>query len=92
VHIGKLYRLNNEQFIMDVNYKLLEETATNYWGELVPVEYSSIGGVGEYILRLEDNRKIKCNLKKRINTAVIGIPPRYIYHFAGKVLPGWDGG
>ncbi len=84
MYIGKLYRFSDEQFIADVHYKLLEETATNYWGELVPAESSRIGEVGDYMLELEDNRKIKCNLRKRVNGAVIGTPSRFIYHFMGN--------
>ena len=85
---GKLYRFDNEQFIVDINYQLMGETPTNLWGELVPRECAQIGGVGDYMLELDNNRKIKCHLKKRVNRAVIGIPPRYTYHFAGMALPG----
>ncbi len=92
MQIGKLYRFSDEKFVVDINYQLLGETAMNFWGELVPTECAHIDNVGDYMLELDDNRKIKCNLKKRINRAVIGIPPRYIYHFAGTALPGWDGG
>lgn len=92
MQIGKLYRFSDKQFIVDINYQLLRETPTNCWGELVPTECAYIGSVGDYLFELDDNRRIKCNLKKRINRAVIGIPPRYFYHFAGMTLPGWDGG
>ncbi len=88
MHIGKLYRLNDEQFVADINYRLLGDAPTNLWGELIPMEYVRIGDDGDYVLELDDSRKIKCNLKKRVNRAVIGIPPRYIYHFAGMALPG----
>ena len=88
MRIGKLYRFSDEQFVVDINYQLLGETATNFWGELIPIECARIGGVGDYMLELDDNRKIKCNLKKRVNRAVIGIPPRYIYHFVGMASPG----
>ena len=92
MHMGKLYKFENEQFIVDINYQLLRETPTNCWGELVPTEYAHIGNVGDYLLELDDNRRVKCNLEKRVNRAVIGIPPRYFYHFAGMTLLGWDGG
>ena len=91
MRIGKLYKFNDEQFVVDVKYKLLEETTTNYWGELVPAEWSRIGDVGDYMLELEDNRKIKCNLRKRVNRAVIGIPSRFIYYFMGKHRDEEDG-
>jgi hypothetical protein len=32
---------------------------------------------------LDDKRKSKCHLKKRVNRAVSGIPTRYIYHVSG---------
>jgi hypothetical protein len=88
MHIGKLYRFEDEQFVVDINYQLLGGTPTNLWGELVPVEYACIGGGEDYMLELEDDRKIKCNLKKKVNRAVIGIPPRFIYHFMGRTLLG----
>ena len=88
MQIGKLYRFSDKQFIVDINYQLLRETLTNFCGELVPVEYACIGGGEDYMLELEDDRKIKCNLKKKVNRAVIGIPPRFIYHFMGRTLLG----
>ena len=89
MHIGKLYKLNDEQFVGYINYQLLGDAPANLWGELIPMmEYVRIGDDGDYALELDDSRKIKCNLKKRVNRAVIGIPPRYVYHFAGMALPG----
>ena len=85
---GKLYKFDTEQFIVDINYQFLGDTATNPWGELVPVEYVRIDGFEDYMLELDDNRKIKCNLQKRVNRAVSGIPPRYIYHFVGRPISG----
>ena len=88
MHIGKLYTFSDEEFVVDINYQLLGETPTNSWGELVPNECARINGVGDYMLELDDNRKIKCNLQKRVSRAVIGVPARYVYHFAGMALPG----
>ena len=88
MQIGKLYRYNDEQFIVDINYQLIGERPTNLWGELVPIECARIGDGGDYMLELDDNRKIKCNLKKRVNRATVGIPPRYVYHFVGMALHG----
>lgn len=48
VHIGKLYRFSDEQFVADINYQLLGETLTNFWGELIPTEYVRIGDGGDY--------------------------------------------
>ena len=36
MHTVKLYRLNEEQFVVDVDYRLMGETLTNFWGELAP--------------------------------------------------------
>ncbi len=82
MNIGKLYRYSGE-FVVNVNYQLQGQAPTNLWGELIPMEYGRIGGDGSYTIELEDNRKIKCNLRKRVNRAVTGIPTRYVYHFVG---------
>ena len=81
--IGKLYKFNDEQFVANVNYHLQSGTPTYWWGELTPIEYARIDDSENYTIELEDNRKIRCNLKKRVNRAVTGIPCRYVYHFAG---------
>ena len=81
--IGRLYRSNDKKFVAKVNYQLQNESPTNWWGELTLIDYARISDGGGYIIRLEDKRKGKCYLKKRVNRAVSGVPPRYIYHFAG---------
>ena len=86
MNTGKLYKFENKQFVVDIDYQIMGETATNNWGELVPVEYVRMDDFKEYMVELDDNRKIKCNLKKRVNRAVSGIPPRYIYHFVGRPI------
>ena len=86
MHTGKLYKFENEQFIVDINYQLMGETAIKQWGELVPVDYVRMDESEDYMVELDDSQKIKCNLEKRVNRAVIGIPPRYIYHFVGKPI------
>lgn len=80
---GKLYSSNNEQFIADVDYQLQYETPANWWGELIPVNYMRISDGGGYIIELEDKRRGRCYLKKRVNRATSGVPPRYIFHFSG---------
>jgi hypothetical protein len=37
-----------------------------------------------YLLELDDGRRSKCALKKRVNRAVTSLPPRYVYHFSGS--------
>ena len=82
--IGKLYSLSDNQFVANVNYKLFRhEAATNWWGELTITDPVRIGEGDRFIIELEDKRKSKCHLKKMVNRAVSGVPPRYIYHFTG---------
>jgi len=84
VSIGKLYKSNDEQFAVNVDYQLYENSPTNLWGELILDEYKRIDDGGGYVIELEDKRKCQCHLKKRVNRAVSGLPPRYIYHFTGN--------
>ena len=84
MQIGRLYRFSEEQFVANVNYRLLGGAPTNLWGELVPLECGRIADGGDYIVKLADNRKIKCNLRKNVNLGVIGIPPRFVYRFVGS--------
>ena len=82
--VGKLYRYNNNQFLASVNYKLLTHpAATNWWGELTLIENVRLSENDRFIIELEDKRKSKCFLKKRVNRAVIGTPARFIYHVTG---------
>jgi hypothetical protein len=84
VSIGKLYRLDDGQFVASVNYKLLRHpAATNWWGELVLIDNVRLNEGDTFIIELEDKRKSKCHLKKLVNRAVSGIPPRYTYHVTG---------
>ena len=40
---GKLYRLSDNQLLAEVRYQVFEHpAATNWWGELVPVENISL--------------------------------------------------
>ena len=82
---GKLYQASNEQFLANVNYQFQHESPQRWWGELTLVEYMRISDGYGYILELEDNRKGRCTLKKRVNRAVTSLPPRYIYRFSGNV-------
>ena len=81
--IGKLYNSSDEQFIANVNYQFQHESPQRWWGELIMVEYMRIKDGSGYILELEEGQKGKCTLKKRVNRAVTGVPPRYIYYFSG---------
>jgi len=83
VSIGRLYRFSDNKLVARVNYQLQDESATNWWGELTLTDYMRINEKEEYEIKLEDKRKGRCRLKKRVNRAVSGIPPRYIYRFSG---------
>ena len=85
--IGKLYRLNDGQFLANINYQVFHgPAATNWWGELTLIDYVPVDDGDRFIIELEDKRKSKCYLKKIINRAVSGIPPRYVYHVTGFSL------
>jgi hypothetical protein len=83
---GKLYNSNDEQLVGEVNYRLHKDSPTNWWGELILVEYKRISDGGDYIIELEDKRRGRCHLKQRVNRAVSGTPPRYTYRFTGSGL------
>ena len=80
---GKLYS-SDETFIANVSYQFQHESLQRWWGELTSMEYARINDGSGYVLELEDSRKAKCALKKRVNRAVTGVPPRYIYYFSGS--------
>ena len=85
--IGKLYRLGDDQLVAHINYQLFEhEAAENWWGELTLYDHAFLNEGDVFIIELEDKRKSRCHLKKRVNRAVSGIPPRYIYHVKGISL------
>jgi hypothetical protein len=84
VSTGKLYRSRDEQFLANVNYQFQHESPQRWWGELTLIEYVRLNDGSDYILELEDRRKSRCALKKRVNRAVTSLPPRYIYHFSGN--------
>ncbi|MEE9398902.1 MAG: hypothetical protein V3V23_01385 [Dehalococcoidales bacterium] len=81
---GKLYRLNDNQFVSDVTYQLFHHpAATNWWGELTLTDYIRLNEGDMFIIELKDKRKGKCYLKKMVNRAVSGFPSRYTYHVTG---------
>ena len=81
---GKLYKVNDSQFVADINYQLFQhEAATNWWGELTLANCPRLNDGDVFVIELEDKRKSHCHLKKRVNRAVSGIPPRYTYHITG---------
>ena len=83
---GKLYRQNDNVFISHISYKFHNETTTNWWGELIMTEYVKIGDEAACIIELEDRRNGRCQIKKKVNRAVTGVPPRYVYHLTGTSM------
>ena len=81
--IGKLYQSLNDEFIAEVNYQFQHEEPQRWWGELILVDYVRVKDGSGYVIELEDGRKSRCSLKKRVNRAVTSLPPRYVYHFSG---------
>ncbi len=81
--IGKLYRVSDNEFITEVNYKFQDESETGWWGELTLTDYKRINDNDVHIIELADMRTGRCRLRKRVNRAVTGIPPRYVYQFTG---------
>ena len=80
---GYLYKLSSSEFIGCVNYRLLHEEETNWWGELTLEDYVRLDDGDGFIIELEDKRMSQCQLKKIVNRAVSGIPPRWVYHITG---------
>ena len=82
--IGKLYNMEGEEFIGEVNYRLFHhEAATNWWGELTLIDYARLSEGDRYILELEDRRRGRCFLGRRVNKAVILVPARFFYLIQG---------
>lgn len=81
---GKLYQSSDNSLVGEVQYQLQGETDSRWWGELQTVEYVRIKEGSGYVIELEDGRRSRCILKKRVNRAVSSLPPRYVYHFSGN--------
>ena len=81
--IGSLYKLSDSEFIGSVNYQLLHEEETNWWGELTLEDYVRLDDGDGFIIELEDKHRSQCRLTKRVNRAVSGIPPCWVYHITG---------
>ena len=81
--IGNLYKLSGSEFIGRVNYRLLHEEETTWWGELTLEDYVRLDDGDGFIIEFEDNRMSQCQLKKIVNRAVSGIPPCWVYRITG---------
>jgi hypothetical protein len=78
---GKLYRLSDNQFMADINYQLYQRSESTEWSaELTLPSSLKINDNEIFIIKLEDGRKCLRKLRKKVNRAVSGIPPCFIYH------------
>jgi len=85
---GKLYGAHSNKLISTVSYKIHEEitpdgTIEKWWGEITLTDTARILDGDRYVIELDDQRKGKCFLKRRINRAVVLVPPRYVYLLHG---------
>jgi len=84
---GKLYQAYDGEVVAAVDYRLYEEAGRDgwgkWWGELVFSSSKRVSDGDGYLIELEDKRQGRCSIRKRVNKAVMGIPPRYFYHIAG---------
>ena len=83
---GKLFMSDGEQLLAEINYQFQNEEPSGWWGELSCITYTRLEDGDNYIIEMEDQRRGRCYLKKRVNRAVSGVPPRYIYRFTGSSL------
>ncbi len=81
--IGRLYRHSDDEFVAEVNYQFQDESPRGWWGELTLTDFKRIKDNDIYIIELADLRRGRCRLRKRVNRAVSGVPPRYVYQFTG---------
>jgi len=81
--IGKLYPIGDENKVIDVDYRLVGEAATRWWGDFISTEYSRISDKVRYVIELEDGRRGMCAIHKEVGRAATGTPTRYRYSFKG---------
>ena len=85
---GTVYDSHTGEVISTVSYHIHEELTNDgaikkWWGELTLTDSIQIPNGDKYIIELEDKRKGKCSLQRRVNRAVILVPPRYIFLLRG---------
>ncbi len=81
---GHLYDANSGNLLVEVNYRLLANNDSGWWGELVLSDYKPLRDGDSYLILLEDGRKGRCFLRKKVNRAVQGLSPLYCYTFRGN--------
>jgi hypothetical protein len=81
--IGKLYPIGDEQTVIGIDYRLVDDTGVRWWGDFVSTEYRRISDKVRYIIELEDGRRGMCAIHKEVGRAATGTPTRYRFSFKG---------
>ena len=81
--IGKLYPIGDEQRVIGIDYRLIGEDTTKWWGDFVSTVYSHINDKVRYVIELADGRRGTCAIRKQVGRAATGTPTRYRYSFKG---------
>ncbi|MFC1865618.1 hypothetical protein ACFLYB_02760 [Chloroflexota bacterium] len=81
--IGRLFSYD-EEFNVEIDFRLHDNSEQGWWGELTLTEYRRLKDGDGYLIILDDGRKGRCLLRKRVNKAVRGLLPLYCYHFRGN--------
>ena len=80
---GKLLKNLNDTEGIDIQYKLIDASATGWWGELTLEDFKRIEDGSNYYIQFADGVKGSCTLNKKVNKAVSGLLPLYCYRFRG---------
>ena len=81
---GKLFRAYTGEFLMAVDYRLFDESANHWWGELTLSDFRRLDDGDGYLIELADGRQGRCFLTRNVNKAVSGFLPLYCYRFRGS--------
>jgi hypothetical protein len=81
--IGKLYPLGDEQTMIEIDYRLVGDTGTRWWGDFISTEYRRLNDKVRYTIEMEDGRQGLCAIHKEVGRAATGTPTRYRYSFKG---------
>jgi hypothetical protein len=81
--IGKLYPLGDEQTMIEIDYRLVGDTGTRWWGDFISTEYRRLSDKVRYTIEMEDGRRGLCAIHKEVGRAATGTPTRYRYSFKG---------
>ena len=86
---GTLYDVRTGDVVTGISYRVHEEqmdlgSRKTWWGEMTAIQAIRIPDGDRYVIELEDKRKGRCTVSRRINKAVILVPARYFYAIQGS--------